>query len=108
MLECPTVRNAAIYRLQAGVIDGQLNGLSPHNPNQQRTRMPDSRDQSASLRKDLAYDFGKGGNLMGGSGSGRRRDSKDTTSSFLQLDVRRLQRSGLLAPGRRSEEHTSE
>jgi hypothetical protein len=37
---------------------------------------------------------------MGGPGSGRRRDSKDTTSSFLQLDVRWLQRRGLLAPGR--------
>jgi hypothetical protein len=30
---------------------------------------------------------------------GRRWDSKDTTSGYLRLDVRRLQRDGLLAPG---------
>ena len=33
---------------------------------------------------------------MGGWGSGRRRSSKATTADYLQLDVRRLQRDGLL------------
>ena len=37
---------------------------------------------------------------MGGSGSGRRWYSKATTSDYSQLDVRRWQRDGLLAPGR--------
>lgn len=39
--------------------------------------------------------------FMGGAGSGRRWDSKETTSKYLRLDVRRLQREGFLAPGRR-------
>ena len=39
---------------------------------------------------------------MGGYGSGRRYDSRDTTGSYLQLDVRRLQRDGALVPGRAS------
>ncbi len=38
---------------------------------------------------------------MGGIGSGRRSQSgKETTSNMLALDVRRLQRDGLLTPGR--------
>lgn len=38
---------------------------------------------------------------MGGSGSGRRyQGGKDTTSDMRTLDVRRLQRDGLLQPGR--------
>ncbi len=38
---------------------------------------------------------------MGGMGSGRRyQGGKDTTSDMRALDVRRLQRDGLLAPGR--------
>ncbi len=37
---------------------------------------------------------------MGGFGSGLRQGSKDTTSDKLALDVRRLQRYGLLTPGR--------
>lgn len=38
---------------------------------------------------------------MGGMGSGRRyQGSKDTTSDMRALDVRRLQRDGLLTPGR--------
>ena len=38
---------------------------------------------------------------MGGSGSGRRyQGGKDTTSDMRTLDVRRLQRHGLLQPGR--------
>jgi hypothetical protein len=38
---------------------------------------------------------------MGGIGSGRRyQGGKDTTSDYCSLDVRRLQRDGLLAPGR--------
>jgi len=38
---------------------------------------------------------------MGGIGSGRRyQGGKDTTSDYRSLDVRRLQRDGLLAPGR--------
>ena len=36
---------------------------------------------------------------MGGYGSGRRCSSKDTTSSYIQLDVRWLQRKGFLRPG---------
>ena len=36
---------------------------------------------------------------MGGFGSGQRSSRKDTTSVYLQLDVRRWQRAGLLAPG---------
>lgn len=37
---------------------------------------------------------------MGGWGSGRRISAKDTTSNYRALDVRRLQRDGLLTPGR--------
>ena len=37
---------------------------------------------------------------MGGFGSGRGRTGKDTTSDMQPLDVRRLQRDGLLTPGR--------
>jgi hypothetical protein len=39
---------------------------------------------------------------MGGRGSGRRWhfEAKDTTNDYRALDVRRLQREGLLAPGR--------
>lgn len=37
---------------------------------------------------------------MGGFGSGRGQSSKDTTSDFCALDVRRLQRDGLLLPSR--------
>lgn len=37
---------------------------------------------------------------MGGFGSGRGRSGKSTTSDMRALDVRRLQRDGLLAPGR--------
>ena len=38
--------------------------------------------------------------IMGGFGSGRRQGGKDTTSDMRMLDVRRLQRDGLLTPGR--------
>ena len=37
---------------------------------------------------------------MGGFGSGRGQSGRDTTSDYRALDVRRLQRDGLLAPGR--------
>ena len=38
---------------------------------------------------------------MGGMGSGRRyQGGKDTTSDMRPLDIRRLQRDGLLTPGR--------
>lgn len=37
---------------------------------------------------------------MGGMGSGRGQSSKDTTSDYRALDVRRLQRDCLLTPGR--------
>ena len=37
---------------------------------------------------------------MGGFGSGRGQRGKDTTSDMRALDVRRLQRDGLLIPGR--------
>lgn len=37
---------------------------------------------------------------MGGFGSGRGQDGKDTTSDMRPLDIRRLQRDGLLTPGR--------
>ena len=37
---------------------------------------------------------------MGGFGSGRRLQSRDTTNNYRRLDVRRLQRSGFLKPGR--------
>ncbi len=37
---------------------------------------------------------------MGGFGSGRWQQGKDTTSDYRQLDVRRLQRDGFLKPGR--------
>jgi hypothetical protein len=37
---------------------------------------------------------------MGGFGSGRGQSGKDTTSDYRALDVRRLQRDGLLTPGR--------
>jgi len=36
---------------------------------------------------------------MGGYGSGRRWSSKNTTSDYLRLDVRRLQQKGCLEPG---------
>jgi hypothetical protein len=36
---------------------------------------------------------------MGGYGSGRRWESKDTTSSYRRFDARQLQRIGYLAPG---------
>ena len=38
--------------------------------------------------------------IMGGFGSGRRQGGKDTTSDRRPLDIRRLHRAGLLAPGR--------
>ena len=41
----------------------------------------------------------KTGGSMGGYGSGRGRWGQDTTSSYLQLDVRRWQRERLLEPG---------
>ncbi len=37
---------------------------------------------------------------MGGFGSGRVQGGKDTTSDMRALDARRLQRDGLLPPGR--------
>jgi len=37
---------------------------------------------------------------MGGFGSGRRLQSKNTTNVYRQLDIRKLQREGLLKPGR--------
>lgn len=37
---------------------------------------------------------------MGGFGSGRGRTGKDTTSDMQPLDIRRLQRDGMLTPGR--------
>jgi len=37
---------------------------------------------------------------MGGFGSGRRLQSKNTTNDYRQLDIRKLQREGLLKPGR--------
>ena len=37
---------------------------------------------------------------MGGFGSGRGQGGKDTTSDMRALDIRRLQRDGLLTPGR--------
>ncbi len=42
---------------------------------------------------------------MGGFGSGRGQGGKNTTSDMRPLDVRRLQRAGLLAPGRASGWH---
>lgn len=42
---------------------------------------------------------------MGGFGSGRGQCGKDTTSDVRSLDVRRLQRDGLLMPGRSSGWH---
>ena len=38
--------------------------------------------------------------IMGGFGSGRGQGGKDTTSDMRALDIRRLQRDGLLTPGR--------
>jgi hypothetical protein len=38
--------------------------------------------------------------IMGGFGSGRGQGGKDTTSDMRPLDIRRLQRDGLLTPGR--------
>ena len=37
---------------------------------------------------------------MGGFGSGRGQRGKDTTSDMRALDIRKLQRDGLLTPGR--------
>ncbi len=36
---------------------------------------------------------------MGGFGSGRGQHGKDTTSDMRPLDIRKLQRDGLLTPG---------
>ena len=36
---------------------------------------------------------------MGGFGSGRGQRGKDTTSDMRPLDIRKLQRDGLLTPG---------
>jgi hypothetical protein len=51
---------------------------------------------------NLPDDFGKcrGEKKMGGFGSGRGQNGKDTTSGYRALDVRRLQHDGLLTPGR--------
>ena len=38
---------------------------------------------------------------MGGFGSGRRLQSKNTTNDYRRLDVRRLQREGFLKPGKK-------
>ena len=40
---------------------------------------------------------------MGGFGNGKRYGSKDTTSSYKRLDIRFLQRKGLLVPGGRGD-----
>ena len=50
----------------------------------------------------LANDLGKSRKekIMGGFGSGRGQDGKDTTSDMRALDIRRLQRDGILTPGR--------
>jgi len=37
---------------------------------------------------------------MGGFGSGRWQQGKNTTNDYRQLDIRKLQREGLLKPGR--------
>ena len=42
---------------------------------------------------------------MGGFGSGRGQGGKDTTSDMRPLDIRRMQRDGLLIPGRASGWH---
>jgi hypothetical protein len=47
------------------------------------------------LKLRFLYDFGKRLD-MGGSGSGRRWNSKETTSDYCQLDIRQWQREGLL------------
>jgi hypothetical protein len=54
-------------------------------------------DHIAILPSNLTNDFDKfWEHEMGGWGSGRRRSSKATTLDYLELDVRRLQRDGLL------------
>lgn len=54
----------------------------------------------SSNSSELPDDFGKfGGVNMGGSGSGRWQNGKLTTHEVLALDVRRLQRRDMLAPG---------
>jgi hypothetical protein len=45
----------------------------------------------------------RGRKIMGGFGNGKRYGSKDTTSSYKRLDIRFLQRKGLLVPGRRGD-----
>jgi hypothetical protein len=46
-----------------------------------------------------ARSVGSRGCVMGGWGSGSRRSASKKTSSYLSLDVRRLQREGLLTTG---------
>jgi hypothetical protein len=51
---------------------------------------------------NLPNDFGKSRKekIMGGFGSGRGQVGKDTTEDSRPLDIRKLNRSGLLQPGR--------
>jgi hypothetical protein len=52
------------------------------------------------LQTCLMISANLGRKKMGGFGSGRGQSGKDTTSDYRALDVRRLQRDGLLTPGR--------
>jgi len=56
--------------------------------------------QRTRTESELLNYFDKKGEDMGGFGSGRWQQGKDTTSDYRQLDVRRLQRDGFLKPGR--------
>ena len=55
------------------------------------------RNNTANLPNDFGKSWKKN---MGGFGSGRRHGGKSTTSDMRAFDVRRLQRAGLLIPGR--------
>ena len=62
----------------------------------------DSARISGNHRANLPNDLGKSRKekIMGGFGSGRGQGGKDTTSDMRPLDIRKLQRNGLLTPGR--------
>lgn len=57
---------------------------------------------SENYRANLPNDLGKSRRekIMGGFGSGRGQRGKDTTSDMQALDIRKLQRDGLLTTGR--------
>ena len=75
-------------------------GSMPCARRYRRIPMRSSVAKATSASQFLRVQFSVTERKMGGSGSGRRWDSKATTSDYVPLDVRDWQREGLLEVGR--------